>query len=288
MPHNGVVPIRLRILDSSRNVRFARQYLFKSIDDYWRLFRVDGNVCSSAQDAISAELTVEPSNTNVFVRQDAFGNVLHNVLVETDRPFFLLNRAASSSVELWMDPDAKEVAYVAPKFEAVADQERAMRRFGEATDLRRTVFASEFVDACPSADLEVPISTENAARIHMIQFTSNRVTLDVDTSFAGTLVLTDAYFPGWRATLNGKDAEVVQANGAFRAVCIPSPGRYRVIFTYTPRLLTSSLVLAATGIAMLLLLSVFSKGTSAPKLNSRRSWTLLRRPRSMRNTTCKQ
>ena len=47
------------------------------------------------------------------------------------------------------------------------------------------------------------------------------------------LVLTDTYYPGWRAYVNGSQAEVVPANYAFRAVRIPKGGS-EVVFTYEP------------------------------------------------------
>lgn len=47
------------------------------------------------------------------------------------------------------------------------------------------------------------------------------------------LVLTDAYYPGWKAWVNGKPATIYPANHLFRAVFLP-PGDHRVVFRFVP------------------------------------------------------
>jgi hypothetical protein len=60
------------------------------------------------------------------------------------------------------------------------------------------------------------------------------VTIHVTTRGAGYLVLSDAFFPGWQATLDGRSATVLQADLAFRAVYLPGAGDHTVIFRYRP------------------------------------------------------
>lgn len=69
------------------------------------------------------------------------------------------------------------------------------------------------------------------------------------------LVLTDTWFPGWRAAVDGVDATVWRANHAFRAVWVP-PGQHAIEFRYAPRSFTVGLALtaAAAGIAVPMLL----------------------------------
>ena len=60
------------------------------------------------------------------------------------------------------------------------------------------------------------------------------VTLRVEAACAGLLVLPDTYFPGWRATVNGRDRTIYPTDGAFRGVTVPK-GTSRVEFRYEPR-----------------------------------------------------
>ena len=63
--------------------------------------------------------------------------------------------------------------------------------------------------------------------------TPGLVTVRANTEMPGWLVLTDAYFPGWRASVNGREAPIAPANYAFRAVPIPA-GDSTITFTYDP------------------------------------------------------
>jgi uncharacterized membrane protein YfhO len=61
-------------------------------------------------------------------------------------------------------------------------------------------------------------------------------------------VLVDAYDPGWRARVDGRDAPLLRANLAFRAVELPT-GMHRVEFVFRPRSVVVGLGVSAAGIA---------------------------------------
>ena len=47
------------------------------------------------------------------------------------------------------------------------------------------------------------------------------------------LVLSDTYYPGWKALVDGKPEKIYQANYAFRAVPL-NAGTHKVEFVYDP------------------------------------------------------
>ena len=47
------------------------------------------------------------------------------------------------------------------------------------------------------------------------------------------LVLTDSYYPGWTAEVDGKAADILRADYVFRAVPL-SAGRHTVVFKFRP------------------------------------------------------
>lgn len=61
------------------------------------------------------------------------------------------------------------------------------------------------------------------------------VTVRVTTGGAGYLVLSDAYYPDWQATVDGHDTTVIQADLAFRAVYLPGGGDHTIIFRFRPK-----------------------------------------------------
>jgi hypothetical protein len=89
------------------------------------------------------------------------------------------------------------------------------------------------------------------------RLTENTTSFTVRANGPGTIVLTEAFWPGdFRATVNGHHAPIVRLNHAFRGVVVDSAGEYRVTFRYWPRDFTRNLTLSALG-ALLLAASVF-------------------------------
>lgn len=99
------------------------------------------------------------------------------------------------------------------------------------------------------------LPTETRSTITVRRFESERVEVEVETDAACWLVVRDAYDPDWRATMDGRPAEIARADLFFRAVRVPE-GRHVVVFTYHPRWWVPGLLLMAAGAAVLVALSV--------------------------------
>lgn len=102
-------------------------------------------------------------------------------------------------------------------------------------------------DALPDSSPRQPFTPARITRD-----TPNLVAVEVETSQPGYLVLTDNWFPGWSATIDGKEAPVLAANLGFRAIALPQAGKHSVVFTYEP-----------VGWLMGLLISVLTAGLLA-------------------------
>jgi uncharacterized membrane protein YfhO len=74
--------------------------------------------------------------------------------------------------------------------------------------------------------------------------------------------LTDAYYPGWRAYLDGEQTPMYRADYLFRAVALP-PGRHLVQFRYEPESLETGLAVARLAVALLALALLASLGPIA-------------------------
>lgn len=76
----------------------------------------------------------------------------------------------------------------------------------------------------------------------------------------GFLVLTDTYFPGWNAEVDGKPAEILRANYLFRAVRV-EPGEHRVVFSYRPMSFTIAVLLFLCGVLVSVFLWISKKSS---------------------------
>jgi len=97
-------------------------------------------------------------------------------------------------------------------------------RDGQAPALRR-VLEDEFglgeravLEAEPGVELDPGAVGEVLSRLDH----SNRVTARVSASGPMLAVLSDRWYPGWKATVNGMESPVLRANGVFMAVPVPA------------------------------------------------------------------
>jgi len=79
---------------------------------------------------------------------------------------------------------------------------------------------------------------------------SDRVVVDVSGCTGGFLVLADTFYPGWTATVDGMDRELLRANLAFRAVPLSSGDRL-VSFEYHPTSFLIGCIVSALGWAII-------------------------------------
>jgi len=90
---------------------------------------------------------------------------------------------------------------------------------------------------------------DGTGEVRILSYLRHRVQCEVVAETDGYLVLLDSYYPGWRAYVDGKQAEILRANYAFRAVRVPA-GKHRVEFVYRPRSFYAGL--SVTGVALLI------------------------------------
>lgn len=72
-----------------------------------------------------------------------------------------------------------------------------------------------------------------AATAQFEKYEDQEVIIKTQSSVDGFLFLSDAYFPGWKAYVDGQEKKIYLANYAFRAVEV-SQGEHEVVFRYEP------------------------------------------------------
>jgi uncharacterized membrane protein YfhO len=85
------------------------------------------------------------------------------------------------------------------------------------------------------------------ATVEIERYEEERVALRTRGRRAGVVVLTDAYDPGWEATLDAQPIPLLRANLAFRGVAVP-PGEHVIEMRYRPATLRWGALLALAAI----------------------------------------
>ncbi len=90
--------------------------------------------------------------------------------------------------------------------------------------------------------------------VAITHYAPEEVVLQVETAGPGLLVLTDAAYPGWTATVGGEEVPIYRADGLFRGILLPR-GVHEVVFRYAPAALRwgATVSLAALLVWLLLL-----------------------------------
>ena len=94
-------------------------------------------------------------------------------------------------------------------------------------------------------------STNQNSVVNFIQYSPNKVTMEVHLKQPGLLILGDVYYPGWKVYVDNKIDKIYRANYVMRAVYLKE-GNHTVRFIYDPLLFKVGLI-----ITLLTLLTIF-------------------------------
>ena len=167
---------------------------------------------------------------------------LHTEGLQALRPVVTADALMNEPVRVFEVPDFRPRAYAVGGVR-IADGGSALRLLLDAQfDPRREVVlpAGSPAPGDPGFRGAVPIT----------HLGTDRMALDVDLSAPGYVVVVDAFDPGWRARVDGREADVLRANVAFRAVAVGA-GRHAIELRYRPRALVTGLAITAFSVLAL-------------------------------------
>ncbi|RJP21336.1 MAG: hypothetical protein C4520_09995 [Candidatus Abyssobacteria bacterium SURF_5] len=94
------------------------------------------------------------------------------------------------------------------------------------------------------AALAGEIGVDEGARI--LESTESRVLIETEAQADALLVVTNSYYPGWQAMIDGRKARILRANYIFQAVAVPG-GRHTVEINFEPKSLVAGAVVSCVG-----------------------------------------
>jgi hypothetical protein len=165
--------------------------------------------------------------------------------------FGSLNLSASLShpqrvLHFYAHPDPR--AYLTFAMEVVPDWRTAEVEMAGGRDFHRVALAE-----AGSAPVYAPHPGNHSPEAAITRFESGRVDVHVRADAPAVLVLGEAWYPGWLATVAGRPEDVFPVNGWMRGVLVPA-GESDVTFAYHSRFLGwgAGLSLAAAVLIVLL------------------------------------
>jgi len=134
--------------------------------------------------------------------------------------------AGRSGLNVYRNPEAFPRAWAVHKIVTVRDAGEAnrimMQQLPELRDQAVMLGKAPSLAPCPGGHF-----------VDLIEHNADRVLMRANLSCPAMVVLSDTYFPGWRARVDGKVAEIYEVNGAMRGVLVPG-GLHTVTMRYRP------------------------------------------------------
>ncbi|GAB4406907.1 MAG: hypothetical protein Kow00123_19670 [Anaerolineales bacterium] len=129
---------------------------------------------------------------------------------------------------IFRNTEALPRAWLVHEAEVVPEAE-ALGRL-EGMDLRqRAVVAPEWAGAVAAAGGDA-----DGDAVRVVARSANALELDVQASAPGLLLVSEVWYPGWRAWVDGRALPVARADYLLRAVPIEEAGAHRVRLAYVP------------------------------------------------------
>ncbi len=210
----------------------------------------DGNIRTTFTNQSRSDAVIAPAfheedltrNPYRFKILDAtsVGYILSKEILSTD---FLTQRhwkltTSQDGWNIYQNISALPHAYIVGSYNTYTD----------ANDFSKKFYANTF-DVHSLVLLEKPVGNImlTQADVRIIRYSPEQVAIKTITNGTGLLVLTDTYFPGWNASIDGKQVPILKANYTFKAVKIPA-GVHTVTFSYQPSSFSTGLTLTIMGV----------------------------------------
>ena len=150
--------------------------------------------------------------------------------------------------QLFKNTSALPRAELFNRFELIHNDKQTLKRFySNSFDFRKTIIVEE--------NPNIVLNKEAKGKSEIISYTPNKIIIKENTDSPALLFLSDNYYPGWEAFIDGSQTKIFRADYAFRAVVVPK-GTHTVIFNYSPLSFKLGIVGAIIGLIGLVILLI--------------------------------
>jgi hypothetical protein len=149
--------------------------------------------------------------------------------------------AGASGIKVFRNPGALPRAWSVHEAEAVRDAREANDRLvAPGFDPRRTALIPGAAPRLESCDGDTVVVASSAP---------NRVRIQAKMNCRGLVTLSDTWYPGWRATVDGRETAILPAYGALRGVVVDR-GEHTIEYVYRPMSVMGGAALTVLGLVL--------------------------------------
>jgi hypothetical protein len=95
-------------------------------------------------------------------------------------------------------------------------------------------------------------------QVELVEHAAGRLAIRADMACAGMVVLSDTFYPGWRARVDNAPVSILEVDGAMRGVLVPR-GSHAITMRYRPASVIAGAALSICGVLSAALLAAFSR-----------------------------
>ena len=176
--------------------------------------------------AMSATLLVDYAGLLGHPRQNQLLNVRYTVRSK-DKKVDATPVYSDARWNVYENPDAFPRAWFVHRVEVDASPERPLSRLNDKSlDLGSTALVDRAIDG--------PLGEPGDDKLEFVKYEPDRVELKTDAATPALLVLSEVFYPGWNATIDGVPTTIYQVDGILRGVRVDS-GSHEIVMRYQPR-----------------------------------------------------
>jgi hypothetical protein len=181
-----------------------------------------------------------------------------------DLPGYVWVRDGLMSTRLYENRNTLPRAFLVKQFRVLHHQKEFGVAFHDPSfDPSQTVFL-ESVPVRLLALRKEPFIPDLKEEVRVLSYENNRIVLEVKTPEAGLLFMSETFYPGWKAYVDNRQEEILQANYVFRAVPL-GPGSHRVEMVLKPSSFLIGLAVTLVTMFSLLTAGVLSTRKKKPR-----------------------
>ena len=181
------------------------------------------------------------------------GDSLFPVLNMLNTKYFIFPLQNNQTLPM-QNPYAMGNAWMVDKVTYVATANEEIDGVGKV-DLRHEAVADKRFEETLGAST----AQDSTSAVTLLSYEPNRLKYEVNSEKGGVVVFSEIYYPGWTATVDGKEVELGRVNYILRALRVEG-GNHQVELAFFPRSITITETIAYCSYGVLILLLLLAIG----------------------------